>query len=161
MFLQMDTGEISRGTARASAFSWPATACCQQTASSTAECVHPLPPNREALTGNLQFADICKVDKRCFLGPYSYNLRRLHNKFSFFSSHHIRIFFPHDVEHSIEQLQNKGFTSTRTSCTSQRKYITPKAPETALTTNMRSSLPTSTSPYASNAHFKNMLLNTQ
>lgn len=133
MFLQMDAEGISTVTARASVFSWPATVFCQQTASSTAECIHPLPPNRETLTGNLQFADICKVDKRCFLGPYSYNLRRLHDKFSFFSSHHIWVFFPHDVEHSIEQLQKKGFTSTRTSCTSQRKHITSKEPETAFT----------------------------
>lgn len=65
----------------------------------------------EILRGNLQFADICKVDKRCFLGPYSYNLRRLHDKFSFFSSYHIWIFFPHDVKYSIKQLQKQGFTS--------------------------------------------------
>ena len=51
---------------------------------------------------NLQFTDICKVDKRSFLCSYSDNLWRFHDKFPFFSSNHIWILFPHNVEHSIQ-----------------------------------------------------------
>lgn len=105
----------------------------------------------ETQRGNLQFADICEVDKRRFLGPYSHNLGGLHDKFPLLSSHHVWVLFPHDVKNSIEQLQNKGFTPSEHLPFLKAPHL-PKPPQTAFTVTIRLPLPKSISPRVCSAH---------
>ena len=53
---------------------------------------------------NIQFADVDKVDKRCLLCTDSDHLRGFHNQFFLLTPDHAGILLPHDVEHTLKQL---------------------------------------------------------